>query len=195
MTESSKKTEKAGGASSSTTPPNQPGSAKPTAYQFEDIYTGYTTALHKEWMAAQDQLRDIHRECLQNLNEIQSDVHKEIQDACQRLTKTREDISGKENAPELWATAHREHANALNTAMTSGWKRSEDIRRNHRDALEAARAAHRKSNEASYQNFLNEMRNAWAGIDSSAVDVNNLNLISHLMLAASHSARMAMCHI
>jgi hypothetical protein len=197
MTESTKKRDKTGTAppSSSTAPSHLGGSPKRTFQQFEDIYSAYMTALQNALLAAQDQLRDMNRDYLQSLNGVQTEVNKQVHEASQHLRKASDEAAGSENAPERWAASHREYADTLNTVITSGWKRSEEIKRNHWDAVEAARVAHCKSNDASYQSFLAEMRNAWAGVDPAAVDVNNLNLISHLMLAASQTARMAMCHI
>jgi hypothetical protein len=166
-------------------------SPEPVYHQFEEIYARYAASLNNAWTRAQDQLRDINRDYLMSLHGVQAEVHKQVQEAFQRLMELRAEANGKDNAMELLAVAGREYATALNAANLSCWKRSEDIDRNHRDAMEGAREAYYKSNETSYQSFLNDVRKAWAGVDVASMDVNNLNLISRVMLGASQTARMA----
>lgn len=191
MPESATKHDKRSAESSPKPAAASSSSPEPVYHQFEDIYARYAASLHNAWTRAEDQLKDMNRDYLMSLHGVQAEVHKQLQEAFQRLMELRAEANGKENALELLAAAGREYATAVNAATLSCWKRSEEIDRNHRDAMEGAREAYYKSNETSYQSFLNEVRNAWAGVDVASMDVNNLNLISRLMLGASQTARMA----
>lgn len=157
--------------------------------RFEEVHSSYGSGLHETWLAAQGKLAESRRNYLQRLHDAQLDLQKEVQDASQKYSKAIEEAasSGK-NSAELRAAAHREHVEALNAAVVAGWKRSEEIKRDYRDSVEAVRAEYARGNDACYRSFLSDLQGAWAGVDPGSIDVQHLNLISHLLLATTYTA-------
>jgi len=156
--------------------------------KFEEIHGSYASGLHDNWMAAHGRLTEAKRNYLQRLHDGQLELQKEVQDACHKYAKAVADAASAENSADLRASAHREHVEALNAALVSAWRRSEEIKREYRESVEAAQSDYSRGNDTAYRSFLRDLQGAWAGVDPGSLDVQHLNLISHLLLAAAHTA-------
>jgi hypothetical protein len=161
------------------TPPS--GIAESPYRRFEEAYRTYTNALQDNWLASQGRLAKLRSDFLQRLSEVQLELQKEAQDAHRRFSEQ----ARNESSAELRAAAHREQMEAANAAFVTGGNRVEEIKREYRENVAAAQTEYFSSNDACYRSFLKDVQNAWSTIDPDAVDVQQLLLISQLLLSAT----------
>jgi hypothetical protein len=166
-----------GGATSSS-PPDSP------YRRFEEVNRTYTNCLQDAWLATQGRFAETSRDFLQRLYGAQLELQKEVQEANRKFSGE----PRNESDAQLRAAAYREYLEAINAAFVTGWNRAEEIKREYRQNVEAGRSDYVKSNDDCYRSFLRNLQSAWSGVDLANVDVQHLNLISHLLLAATYTA-------
>jgi hypothetical protein len=166
--------------------PSSPSSATPDSphRRFEEVYRTYTNCLQDAWLANQGRFAETNRDFLQRLYGAQLELQKEVQEANRKFSGQ----PRNESDAQLRAAAYREYVEAINAAFVTGWNRAEEIKREYRQNVEAARSDYVKSNDDCYRSLLRDLQSAWSGVDPANVDVQHLNLISHLLLAATYTA-------
>jgi catalase len=153
--------------------------------QLHEVYSKHTNSLQDACLTAQARVGEAERNHLQSVNEVHIELQKQLQDSCQRYAKALEATAGNENAAELAVQAHREYAEEVNSAHVSARNKLEEIDRSHRDKLESARADYAKSQENSYRSLAKELQGALTRVDPENLDPQQINLLSHILLATS----------
>ena len=178
-----KQEKKAPGATPSTSAADAP------AQQVEQVYTRYQNALQDACLNAQSRVEEEHRNYVRSHQELQLEVQKKLQDACQRHAKALEEAAGNENAQQLALQAQRQYEDDVNEAHVAARNKAEDLDRNYRDKLDAARADHEKRNEESYRALVRDLQGVWTKVDPDNVELQHIDLLSNVLLAATQTAR------
>jgi len=157
--------------------------------QVEQVYTRYTNALQDACLSVQSRVEEEQRNYLRSHQELQIELQKKLQEACQRHAKALEETAGTENATELLVKAHRQYEDDVNAAHVAARNKAEELDRNHRDSLEAARGDYAKRNEESYRSLVRELQGVLTRVDPDSVDIQHIDLLGNVLLAATQTAR------
>jgi hypothetical protein len=182
MTEAKGDKKTSGGASSRT-------ATETPSRQIEEVYGKYASSLQDACLAAQTKVGEAERAYLQSLHQVQLDLQKELLNASQQYVTACDAARSKENAAEACGQAQQDYVEAVNAAHVASRNKAEELDRSHREKLEAVRTDHTDSNEASYRSLVKDLQSIWGRVDAGTVDPQDLNLLSHTLLAATQSAR------
>lgn len=166
-----------------------PGAAEAPAQQVEQVYTRYQNSLQDAGLSTQARVEEEQRNYLRSHQEIHIELQKKLQEACQRHARALEEVAGNENAAQILLQAHRQYEDDVNAAHVAARNKAEELDRNHRDNLEAARTDYTKRNEESYRSLVRELQGVLTRVDPDSVDVQQIGLLGNVLLAATQTAR------